>query len=75
MGSSIQTWLGIISVTDPCNSMEVNGVITPLHIIPEWYFLWFYAVLKVYPNKVIGLFAMIIALLGIGLVLEYYSIT
>lgn len=55
--------------------MEVNGVVTPLHIIPEWYFLWFYAVLKVYPNKVIGLFAMIIALLGIGLVLEYYSIT
>ena len=36
------------------NSLEVNGLVTPLHIVPEWYFLGSYAVLKAIPNKVEG---------------------
>jgi ubiquinol-cytochrome c reductase cytochrome b subunit len=75
LNNSIQTVIGIISITDPYNSIEINRIITPLHIIPEWYFLWLYLVLKVYPNKVIGVFTMIITLLGIYLIIEYKYIT
>jgi ubiquinol-cytochrome c reductase cytochrome b subunit len=31
---------------------------TPLHIVPEWYFLPFYAILRVVPNKIFGVFLM-----------------
>ena len=33
---------------------EVCGLLTPLHIVPEWYFLWQYAMLKAIPNKNAG---------------------
>ena len=31
---------------------------TPLHIVPEWYFLPFYAILRSIPNKIGGVIAM-----------------
>ena len=36
------------------NSIEFNILFTPLHIIPEWYFLYQYAILKAIPNKNAG---------------------
>ena len=33
---------------------EVCGLLTPLHIVPEWYFLCQYAMLKAVPNKNAG---------------------
>ena len=33
---------------------KVCGLLTPLHIVPEWYFLWQYAMLKAIPNKNAG---------------------
>lgn len=38
------------------NYIEANPLITPLHIVPEWYFLPLYAVLRSVPNKLFGVF-------------------
>ena len=38
----------------PDNALEVCGLLTPLHIVPEWYFLCQYAMLKAIPNKNAG---------------------
>ena len=37
---------GISSFSHPDNALEVCGFLTPLHIVPEWYFLCQYAMLK-----------------------------
>ena len=42
----------------PDNYIEANPMITPLHIVPEWYFLPFYAILRSIPNKIGGVIAM-----------------
>ena len=39
---------------DADNYIMANSLVTPTHIVPEWYFLSFYAVLKAIPNKNIG---------------------
>ncbi|PFH38279.1 hypothetical protein BESB_006200 [Besnoitia besnoiti] len=40
-----------VELSHPDNSIPVNRFVTPLHIVPEWYFLAYYAVLKVIPSK------------------------
>ena len=35
----LQTHFGISSFSHPDNALEVCGLLTPLHIVPEWYFL------------------------------------
>jgi len=45
------------------NFIEANPLSTPTHIVPEWYFLPFYAILRAVPNKLLGVCAMIAALL------------
>lgn len=49
--------------TDPENFLNANPLITPIHIQPEWYFLWLYAILRSIPNKLGGVIALAIALL------------
>jgi len=47
------------------NYIEANPLVTPPHIVPEWYFLPFYAILRAVPDKlggVILMFASIIVL-------------
>merc|ERR1739840_20014 len=46
-----QTHFGVSSFSHPDNALEVCGLLTPLHIVPEWYFLCQYAMLKAVPNK------------------------
>lgn len=48
---------------DPENFIPANPLVTPLHIQPEWYFLWLYAILRSIPNKLGGVIAIFIALL------------
>merc|ERR1712187_1039692 len=50
----LQTHFQISSFTHPDNALEVCGLLTPLHIVPEWYFLCQYAMLKAVPNKNAG---------------------
>ncbi len=44
------------------NYIEANPFITPMHIVPEWYFLPFYAILRSIPNKLGGVVCMGIAI-------------
>jgi quinol-cytochrome oxidoreductase complex cytochrome b subunit len=41
------------------NYIEANPLVTPTHIVPEWYFLPFYAILRSIPDKLVGVLAMI----------------
>ena len=52
------------------NYIEANAMVTPAHIVPEWYFLPLYAVLRSIPHKLGGVIAMLSALLVL-LVLPY----
>lgn len=45
------------------NYIEANSLVTPSHIVPEWYFLPFYAILRAIPNKLGGVICMFAALL------------
>ena len=45
------------------NYIEANALVTPAHIIPEWYFLPFYAILRSIPDKLGGVVAMVLAIL------------
>ncbi|WP_454718006.1 cytochrome b [Caulobacter segnis] len=40
------------------NYVEANPLVTPSHIVPEWYFLPFYAILRAVPDKLMGVLAM-----------------
>lgn len=40
------------------NYIEANPLSTPAHIVPEWYFLPFYAILRSIPDKLLGVLAM-----------------
>ncbi|WPX96033.1 cytochrome b [Candidatus Bandiella euplotis] len=42
----------------PDNYIEANPLVTPAHIVPEWYFLPFYAILRSIPDKLAGVVAM-----------------
>ena len=50
----LETHFGISSFSHPDNALEICGLLTPLHIVPEWYFLCQYAMLKAVPNKNAG---------------------
>lgn len=53
---------------EPDNFIDANPMSTPAHIVPEWYFLFAYAILRSVPNKlggVVGLFRSILFLLVI----------
>lgn len=49
--------------TDPENFIPANPLVTPVHIQPEWYFLFAYAILRSIPNKLGGVLALFSSLL------------
>jgi len=56
---------------DAENFIPANPLVTPIHIQPEWYFLFAYAILRSIPNKlggVVGLVASIACLFVLPLV-------
>jgi ubiquinol-cytochrome c reductase cytochrome b subunit len=46
----------------PDNYIPANPLVTPSHIVPEWYFLPFYAILRAVPDKLFGVLAMFAAI-------------
>jgi quinol-cytochrome oxidoreductase complex cytochrome b subunit len=42
----------------PDNYIAANSMVTPAHIVPEWYFLPYYAILRSIPDKLGGVIAM-----------------
>ena len=43
----------------PDNYIPANPAVTPQHIVPEWYYLPFYAILRAIPNKLLGVVALL----------------
>ena len=56
------------SMGHPDNYIPANPLVTPAHIVPEWYFLPFYAILRSIPDKLGGVAAMGGALLVLFLI-------
>nr|YP_010021597.1 cytochrome b [Paurocephala sauteri]QOL10538.1 cytochrome b [Paurocephala sauteri] len=50
-------------LNDPDNFIPANPMVTPLHIQPEWYFLFAYSILRAIPNKLGGVIALILSIL------------
>nr|YP_010954808.1 cytochrome b [Hemisodorcus donckieri]WMW30193.1 cytochrome b [Hemisodorcus donckieri] len=48
---------------DPENFIPANPLVTPIHIQPEWYFLFAYAILRSIPNKLGGVIALVMSIL------------
>lgn len=48
------------------NFIPANALVTPIHIVPEWYFLFAYAILRCIPSKFGGVLALLISILILG---------
>ena len=53
---------------DADNSIRANPLVTPPHVVPEWYLLPFYAILRAIPNKLLGVIALFAAIVVLALV-------
>nr|QHQ98481.1 cytochrome b [Quadristernoseta cf. longigynium XFX-2019] len=51
---------------DPENFIPANPMVTPIHIQPEWYFLFAYAMLRSIPSKLGGVIALLMSILIIS---------
>lgn len=56
-------FLNPLLLGDPENFIPANPLATPLHIQPEWYFLFVYAILRTIPNKLGGVLALTAAII------------
>nr|YP_010272366.1 cytochrome b [Phlogotettix cyclops]UKE80363.1 cytochrome b [Phlogotettix cyclops] len=70
MGFSVTILLLLVLVTsypymlsDPDNFTPANPMVTPIHIQPEWYFLFAYAILRSIPNKLGGVMALFMSII------------
>nr|YP_010233757.1 cytochrome b [Eophileurus chinensis]QSZ78126.1 cytochrome b [Eophileurus chinensis] len=50
------------ALSDPENFTPANPLVTPIHIQPEWYFLFAYAILRSIPNKLGGVIALFMSI-------------
>nr|YP_010227798.1 cytochrome b [Cryptocercus sanchaensis]UDD86558.1 cytochrome b [Cryptocercus sanchaensis] len=50
-------------LSDPDNFTPANPLVTPVHIQPEWYFLFAYAILRSIPNKLGGVIALMMSIM------------
>jgi ubiquinol-cytochrome c reductase cytochrome b subunit len=48
------------------NFIQVDRLVTPAHITPEWYFLPFYAILRSIDCKIIGVIMLLASLAQLG---------
>nr|YP_009243291.1 cytochrome b [Gasterophilus intestinalis]AMR35671.1 cytochrome b [Gasterophilus intestinalis]QCG71525.1 cytochrome b [Gasterophilus intestinalis] len=57
---------------DPDNFIPANPLVTPIHIQPEWYFLFAYAILRSIPNKLGGVIALVFSILILAILPFYH---
>nr|YP_010890101.1 cytochrome b [Craseoa lathetica]WJJ70137.1 cytochrome b [Craseoa lathetica] len=50
-------------LAEPENFIKANSLVTPVHIMPEWYFLFAYAILRAIPNKLGGVVGLVLSIL------------
>nr|UQJ75090.1 cytochrome b [Incisitermes schwarzi] len=58
---------------DPDNFIPANPLVTPVHIQPEWYFLFAYAILRSIPNKLGGVIALAMSIAILFILPTYKS--
>uniref|UniRef100_A0AAU7BAA0 Cytochrome b n=1 Tax=Petrotettix serratus TaxID=3073472 RepID=A0AAU7BAA0_9ORTH len=61
-GLTLLTLLNPYLLGDPDNFTPANPLVTPVHIQPEWYFLFAYAILRSIPNKLGGVIALVLSI-------------
>lgn len=49
------------------NYIKANPMVTPAHIVPEWYFLPFYAILRSVPNKLGGVILLLLSIIVLAI--------
>lgn len=68
-------WLGVgvflvilfpLALGEPELFREVNTLMSPVHIVPEWYYCRFYGILRSIPNKILGVAAILLALVELA---------
>nr|ACV92142.1 cytochrome b [Caenis pycnacantha] len=59
---TVLTLLDPYLLGDPDNFIPANPLVTPVHIQPEWYFLFAYAILRSIPNKLGGVIALVLSI-------------
>nr|AXS65829.1 cytochrome b [Rhinostomus barbirostris] len=59
---SILTLTNPYMLGDPDNFTPANPLVTPVHIQPEWYFLFAYAILRSIPNKLGGVISLVFSI-------------
>lgn len=59
---------------DPDNFIPANPLVTPVHIQPEWYFLFAYAILRSIPNKLGGVIALVLSI-AILFIIPFYHLS
>lgn len=60
------------AIGDPENFIPANPIVTPVHIQPEWYFLFAYAILRSIPSKLGGVIALVGSILILA-ILPFYG--
>nr|ALO70870.1 cytochrome b [Rybaxis sp. 1 EF-2015] len=60
---TLLTLINPYMLSDPDNFIPANPLVTPIHIQPEWYFLFAYAILRSIPNKLGGVIALMMSIL------------
>lgn len=60
---------------DPENFIPANPIVTPVHIQPEWYFLFAYAILRSIPRKLGGVLALVLSVIILGIIPWYGRIS
>ena len=68
IGFSLYAFFTPIALGHPDNSIHANPLTTPAHIVPEWYFLAFYAILRSIPNKQAGVASVALVFFTLGLI-------
>merc|ERR1712238_146521 len=71
----LQTRFGVSSLSHPDNALEACALLTPLHIVPEWYFLCQYAMLKAVPNKNAGFIILLTSIFALFFFGEIRNLT
>nr|UFK62205.1 cytochrome b [Habroscelimorpha dorsalis venusta]UFK62218.1 cytochrome b [Habroscelimorpha dorsalis saulcyi] len=72
MALTLLTLLNPYYLGDPDNFTPANPLVTPVHIQPEWYFLFAYAILRSIPNKLGGVIALVMSIL-ILMILPFFN--
>nr|QZL38248.1 cytochrome b [Metopina sagittata] len=62
MSLTLLTLINPYLLGDPDNFIPANPLVTPVHIQPEWYFLFAYAILRSIPNKLGGVLALVLSI-------------